>query len=134
MLIDIAQYVLIVVLTFFLSSYIIRYNSKIRAKGIKGAMRSQTAVFNKTRVFNEPSHIKKELVSQSQNHVQKYMLQVMVIENNAYWIKDNIFYVADIVEGSVRPDTARQIDTSSMSKIEIDKMMFILDKLNGVKE
>jgi uncharacterized ion transporter superfamily protein YfcC len=128
MLYDISQIIVIVVLTFFLSCYIINYNSKIRAKGIKMVLKSQSAIHNKTKIFNPPMK-EQDVFSQSKKHVQNYMLRVMVIDNNAYWVKDNVFFVASTENGNVLHDTAKQVDTSNMSKADIDKMMFILDKL-----
>jgi hypothetical protein len=128
MLYDIAQYVSIVALTFYFSYSIIRYNSKIKSRGIKMVLGSQSVIYNKTKMFNPPM-TKIEMFTQSKRHIQKNILSVMVIDNYAYWVKDNIFFVADTDRGNVLHDTARQVDTSNMSKADIDKMMFILDKL-----
>lgn len=128
MLYDIAQIVLIAILTFYCSYSIIRYNAKIKSRGIKMVLKSQSAIYNKTKPFNSP-RAKIATFSQSKKHIQSHMLRVMVIENKAYWVKDNIFFVAETDNGSVLHDTAKQVDTSYMSKADIDKMMFILDKL-----
>lgn len=133
-ILNILQYIAIAVLTFALSSYIIKRNANIAVRGIKGAMRSQTAVYNKTKDFIPESLKVREYTSQSKNHSDKYMVKVMVIDNNAYWVKDNIFFTADVQNGSVLPETTRQINTLDMSKQDIDKMMFILDKLKENKE
>lgn len=128
MLYDIAQYVLIVILTFFFSYSIIKHNYKIKAKGINMVFKSQSAIHNKVKIVS-PVPEKKKIFSQSMGHIQKHMLRVMVIENKAYWVKDNIFFVAETNNGNVLHETAQQVDTSDMSKSDIDKMMFILDKL-----
>jgi len=133
-ILNILQYIAIAILTFALSSYIIKRNANIAVRGIKGAMRSQTAVYNKTKDFIPDSLRVREYTSQSKNHSDKYMVKVMVIDNNAYWVKDNIFFTADVQNGSVLPETTRQINTLDMSKQDIDKMMFILDKLKENKE
>jgi len=128
MLYDITQLIIIVVLTFYFSYSIIKYSSKIRYGGIKMVLGSQSAIHNRTKFFN-PSENKLKIYSQSKRHINKHMLRVMVIEGNAYWVKDNVFFVAETESGSVLHDTAKQVDTSSMSKADIHKMMFILDKL-----
>lgn len=133
-MLTVMQYLTIAILTFLLSSYIIKRNAKIRAKGIKTVMKSQTMVFNKTKQFIPKELKNKEYMSQSKNHSIKYMLKVMVIDNNAYWVKDNTFFTADVDNGIVLPDTTRQVDTINMSKQDIDKMIFILDKLKDDKE
>lgn len=96
-------------------------------------LRSQSAIHNKTKLFSPPIQ-KPEVFSQSKKHVQDHMLKVMVIDGKAYWVKDNIFFVAETNRGNVLHDSAKQVDTSNMSKADIDKMMFILDKLNEVQE
>ena len=35
--------------------------------------------------------------TQSMNHYNKHNLRVIMIENSAYWVKDNVFYMADLV-------------------------------------
>ena len=97
-------------------------------------MKSQSIIYNKTKQFIPKDLKNKEYITQSINHSNKYMLKVMVIDENAYWVKDNTFFTADIKDGSVMPETTRQIDTLSMSKQDIEKMMFILDKLKEEKE
>lgn len=128
MLYDIAQYIIIAVLTFYFSYSIIRYNSKIRLRGIKMVLGSQSSIYSRTKMFNPPI-VKPEIFSQSKRHIQENMLRVIVIEDYAYWIKDNVFFVAETDSGSVLHHTAKQVDTLNMSKHDIDKMIFILDKL-----
>lgn len=68
--------------------------------------------------------------SQLKLRKERLTLRIIFDENNkAYWVKDNIFYTADVKNG--RPDfiNAEQIDTTNMSKNELDKMLEILDNL-----
>lgn len=67
--------------------------------------------------------------SQSVNHYDKTNTKVILFENNAYWIKHNIFYKAPLVEELIDKDAAEQVDTISMDKVQLDKMLFIMDKL-----
>ena len=67
--------------------------------------------------------------TQSMNHYNKHNLRVIMIENSAYWVKDNVFYMADLVSGEVNPETARVVDTMGMDSVELDKMLFIMDRL-----
>jgi hypothetical protein len=46
-----------------------------------------------------------------------------------YWIVNNTFYVADIVDGNVEENTTRLVDTMTMDKVQLDKIMFIVEKL-----
>jgi len=56
-------------------------------------------------------------------------MKVMVVKNKAYWIKDNTFYVTDVVEGEVVKENAKQVDTMAMDKVELKEIMFIVEKL-----
>ena len=67
--------------------------------------------------------------TQSMNHYNKHNLRVIMIENSAYWVKDNVFYMADLVSGEVNPETTRVVDTMGMDSVESDKMLFIMDRL-----
>ena len=51
------------------------------------------------------------------------------MDDQAYWIKDNIFYKAPLVGQSIDKDLAEEVDTISMDKVQLDKMLFIMDKL-----
>lgn len=95
-------------------------------------MYSQSAIHNRSRLFMPPTkNIKEKIMSQSEKHITKNMVKVVVIEGKAYWTSDNIFYVADTDNGDILSETAKQIDTSNMSDEELDKMLVILDNLNN---
>jgi hypothetical protein len=70
-------------------------------------------------------------LSQASKHLKNNTVRVLIIEDHAYWVHDNMFYVADTVEGLVNPETVRPIDTNNMSNRDIDKMLFILDSLKN---
>ena len=72
-----------------------------------------------------------KILSQSRKHVRNNTVKVLIIEDNAYWVHNNMFYVADTVDGSVDSETVRPVDTNNMSKRDIDKMLFILDSLKN---
>jgi len=67
--------------------------------------------------------------SQSKIHYDKTNVKVIILDNNAYWIKDNIFYRAPLVDRMIEKESAEQVDTMGMDKIQLDKMLFIMDKL-----
>lgn len=70
-------------------------------------------------------------LSQSRKHVRNNTVKVLIIEDSAYWVHNNMFYVADAVDGAVDSETVRPVDTNNMSKRDIDKMLFILDSLKN---
>ena len=69
--------------------------------------------------------------SQSKIWKDKKTTKFLVIDQKAYWVSNNMFYVGDADNGQVRPETGKPIDISTMSPKEVNKMLFILDNLNG---
>jgi hypothetical protein len=73
----------------------------------------------------------KIVTSQSKIWREKQTTKVVIIDEKAYWVSNNMFYVGDAINGKVRPETGKPLDTTKMSKKEIDKLLFILDNLRG---
>jgi hypothetical protein len=67
--------------------------------------------------------------TQSKEHFNKNNFKVIIVDNQAYWIKDNIFYKAPMVDKLIDKDSAQQVDTTDMNKVQLEQMLFILDKL-----
>jgi hypothetical protein len=59
------------------------------------------------------------------------MIRVIVMGSQAYWVSNNTFYVADAFDGEVITETAKPVDVQSMSKLDVEKMLSILDSLNS---
>jgi negative regulator of sigma E activity len=55
--------------------------------------------------------------------------RVIFMENKAYWIKNNGFYVANMEDGVIDNESAKIVDTMGMDDVELDKMIFIVDTL-----
>jgi predicted ribosome-associated RNA-binding protein Tma20 len=91
-------------------------------------MMTQSMIHNQYSVRRK--HIEKiNRKSQSKIRQEKENVRVIIVENEAYWIKDNTFYTAPMVNNLIGKDYAMQVDTSTMDKVQLDKMLFILDKL-----
>ena len=96
----------------------------------------QTVSFTQSRLFEmtmdavefhfAPKKIKK---TQSSDFFAKTSTRILYMDSHAYWIKDNAFYVANVVDGEVQKDLAEKVDIMSMDKVELDKMIFIIEKL-----
>lgn len=52
-------------------------------------------------------------------------------DNKAYWVENNTFYSAELVNGQFDPSSGTPVDTNNMSRKEIDKLLFILDNLKS---
>jgi len=72
---------------------------------------------------------KKKMVTQSTNHYKKTNIRVIILDNKAYFIKDGGFYFAEMDGDLVDKQTATLVDTMGMDKIQLDKMLFIMDQL-----
>lgn len=70
-------------------------------------------------------------LSQSRKHVNNNTVKVLIMEDQAYWVHDNMFYMANTIEGLVDPESVKPVDTNNMSNRDIDKMLFILDSLRN---
>jgi len=68
-------------------------------------------------------------ISQSRNHIQKNMVKVVMVEDKAYWVMDNVFYVAKTVNGRIDPATTEPLDIINMPEKELKVMLDILDSL-----
>jgi hypothetical protein len=71
--------------------------------------------------------------SQLTKRREKDTIKVIVIDEKAYWVSDNVFYIADAFQGNPIPETAKPLDTKQMSNKDVSKMLFILDNLRDGK-
>jgi hypothetical protein len=76
---------------------------------------------------------RKDLVTQATNHFDNSQVRVLMTETNAYWISNNALQVADIVDGQVVQDSAKRVDMMGMDKVELEEMIFIVEKLTEGK-
>jgi hypothetical protein len=67
--------------------------------------------------------------NQSSKHLKNTNVRVLIVEGKAYWTKNNVFYVSNIVDGDIDKNNAQVVDTMGMNKVELDKMLFIIDQL-----
>jgi hypothetical protein len=72
--------------------------------------------------------------TQSKKHHQKTTMRVLMLKDKAYWIKNNVFYEAEIVDGEILTETASQVDTMGMDKVQLEEIIFIVDQLTGGSE
>lgn len=121
---------LVVGLTLIASWSIIRITTKKKYKKFDKVLYRQSDMHNlMKKFFSKELPVNKKVSSQLKKRKDKDMVKVLIISNQAYWVSDNIFYVADAENDNVVADTARPVDINSMSKKDIDRMLFILDNL-----
>jgi hypothetical protein len=68
-------------------------------------------------------------VTQSSKHFDKISTKILFVDEQAFWIKDNTLFMADVVEGEIDNDTTTEVDTMNMNKVQLEKTIFIVEKL-----
>lgn len=92
---------------------------------------SQSHVHNLVSPLIPPDLTKKKRPkTQAKKHEESTNIRVIIMDSKAYWIKDNVFYMADMSpDGTVNKETTQTVDTFSLNKVQLDKMVFIVDRL-----
>lgn len=75
----------------------------------------------------------KDLKTQATEHYDSRQVRVLMTETNAYWIANNALYTAEIIDGSVVESSTKKVDMMGMSKVELEEMIFIVEKLTEGK-
>jgi len=128
------QAILTIGLTLIVFSSIIIVMNKKRKKSFSKILYRQSDMHNILKdFFFKDIFDDKVITSQSKIWKEKQTTRVVIIDQRAYWVSNNMFYVGDTVDGKVRPETGKPLDTTKMSKREVDKMLFILDNLKNGK-
>ena len=112
---------------------IINRTKKPEKKKISTTLSRQSDVHRLLKHFFSISLTNNNNFTQLTKHKQKGMIKVIVLGNQAYWVSDNKFYVAEAIDGEVQKNTAKPVDIDSLSKVDLDKMLFILDSLRDGK-
>lgn len=123
-------YVLAIGLTLTVAWSIINIVNKKRNILIHKVMKTQSSIHEMVKdIIPKEMFTKPAMVTQSKKHAQKNMVKIIVHEGKAYWTVDNVFYTADSINGRIDEESIEPLDTTNMSKQEIEKMMDILDSL-----
>ena len=124
------EYLLIIGLTLLCSWYIIKISNKRRMIFLNKHKYRQSSIYEMVKdIVPKQTFDKPKVITQSQKHIQKNMLRVVITEGKAYWILDNVFYTANAINGRVDEETIKPLDVEGMPAKELDKMLSILDDL-----
>jgi len=124
------EYLLIVGLTFIVSWSIIKISNRKRGRFLSKIRYRQSNIYEMVKdVIPKEMFDKPKVITQSQKHVQKNMLKVVITDGRAYWILDNVFYTANAINGRVDESTVKPLDIQNLSKKDLSKMLSILDDL-----
>jgi hypothetical protein len=88
---------------------------------------SQSDVYELLRPLLPDSLVKKMPPTQASKHYEKLFTKIFFQNDKAYWIKDNTFYVANMVEGAVDRENAQPVDIMAMDKVQLNEMIFIIE-------
>lgn len=123
------DYIVVVLLTITTSFAILKIVTKNEKHFLKKISYRQSDVHNITKHFYTKTNLIKHKETQITKRMEKDTVKLVLAEDRAYWVADNVFYTADIVNDYPDMSTAKPIDTSNLSRQDIDKMLFILDNL-----
>lgn len=125
-------YAITIGLTLLSSWAIIKVIAKARYKNFKKTLYRQSDLHMiMKKFFAYPTEEIQKPLTQLEKRRDKDKIKVLVIDEDAYWVSDNMFFIAKTEDGEVLLETAEQINTDNMSKQEINKMLFILDNLQN---
>jgi hypothetical protein len=100
------------------------------SKNINPIRYSQSHIYEIIRDYIPLSSFdRKEIKTQSTNHRNSTYTRVVFAGEQAYWIKGNALFVADMEEGFVQEETARQVDTMAMDSVQLKKVVSIVEAL-----
>jgi len=77
---------------------------------------------------------KKIVPRQSRNQEEKTNIKVVIFDNKAYFVRDAKFYCAEMHGTDIDGANATLVDTMGMDKVQLDKMLFIMDQLRDGKK
>jgi len=124
------EYLLVIGLTLLSYWSIIKISNKKRMIFLSKNKYRQSSIYEMVKdIIPKQRFDKPKVITQSQRHIQKNMLRVVIADGSAYWILNNVFYTANAVNGRVDEETIKPLDIENMPTKELDKMLSILDDL-----
>ena len=124
------EYLLIMGLTLLSYWSIIKISNKRNIIFLNKNKYRQSSIYEMVKdVVPKQRFDKPKVITQSQRHIQKNMLRVVIADGSAYWILNNVFYTANAINGRVDEETIKPLDIENMPTKELDKMLSILDDL-----
>ena len=85
---------------------------------------------NTLKAFQNNQVKNSEQTSQMEKILGKEIVNIAIVDQNAYWVYNNTFYTAEIDnDGMIDTDNAKPVDVFSLSKNQTNKLLKILDSL-----
>ena len=127
------EYLVPLLLTISITFVILKVIKKSEQINFNKVTYSQSYKHSLTKDFFDNAIHNNKKETQLSKRIRESAIKVISIEDKAYWVIDNVFYTADMDGDMPDMSTATPIDTSNMSRSDIDKMLFILDNLDRRK-
>lgn len=133
------EYLVGSIATLFCLLIFLRINRKFIKDRKSGAYR---VVYNQSHIYKlirpyiiiESMIAKADKKTQAREYEASMYVRVIIVDEQAYWIRDNTFFVADMVDGALDNETTRKVDTMAMDEVQLKKMVFIVEKLTEGKQ
>lgn len=90
---------------------------------------SQSHVFDLIRPSIEFMLSSEYVETQSRKYLERNIVNVLIYEERAYWIRDNSVFVANVVDGVVDQQSTQTINAINMDKVELEKLNFVIEQL-----
>jgi hypothetical protein len=93
---------------------------------------SQSNIFSVLRRYGVANYVMqdKNRISQTTKYEESQMVRVIMTDGQAYWIRDNMLYSADINDDySINVESTKTVDTMTMDSVQLKKIVFVVDKL-----
>lgn len=126
------EFLLGVISTFLTIAFVRRFiltQQLIKKTFIPPLVYRQSHIKLLTQVADQYLFVPAPIETQSRKVLQKNQIRIIFSEHTAYWIKNNMLLQAAVTDGQVDESTTKVVDTMTMDKVELDKMIFIVQKL-----
>jgi len=118
----------ITMIAMFITTRLISYNQTYKKDSIPRYSQSHIHM-TILPLLPEIKKYKKKAITQSSRHEEKTNTRVVIFDNKAYFVKDGTFYCAEMHGTEIDGANATLVDTMGMDKVQLDKMLFIMDQL-----
>lgn len=90
---------------------------------------SQSYLYKLMSEYDDRENNKSFVETQSFKHIKDQYVRIMIVDTEAYWIRNNQLYVADFIDGEIDTESTKEVDTIAMDPVELKKTMFVVEKL-----
>jgi putative cell wall-binding protein len=128
------EYILGAIITLGTVAFVSNRLNKSKAMKVSVNVRySQSRAFELMKPLNIFSQMlemaQNPMITQTTKHNDSMHVKVVIADNEAYWISNNKFYVADVRDKMVVQESTREVDTMAMDDVELKKISEIVEIL-----